>query len=65
MESPFTRRDGPLDQGWLQGLLIGRRRVQSISLTLWLERDCWKWEVDRFKGSLHLFAGPISLQIEA
>jgi hypothetical protein len=63
--SIFTRTDGPLDQGWLPGLLRGRYRLQSISFTIYLDRDCWRWGAERFKGSLYFFAGPFGLDIGA
>ncbi len=64
-ESVFTRRDGPLDQGWLQKVLR-QRRIQSISVTIFFDRDCWQWwTIERFKGTLSFCAGPIMVDIEA
>jgi hypothetical protein len=62
----FTRSDGPLDPGWLQGLLNGQRHLQSVSLTVYFDRDCWRWwETERFKGSIHFYAGPLVLELGA
>lgn len=61
----FTRRDGPLDQGWLRGLLNGRYKLQSISFTIYFDRDCWRWGVERFKNDLYFYAGPLGLDIGA
>lgn len=49
---------------WIERFHNSGRHIQSIGITIYLDRDCWRWGTDRHKGGLYLYAGPVSVEIE-
>ena len=60
--SVFTKREGVLDRGWLDGALHGR--LQRVAVGIYMDRDVWSWgfKAVLFKGYLCLSAGPLFVE---
>lgn len=56
---PWTPEKSNQLKGWFDDALSGR--VQGIAIGIYIDRDLWRFELHRFKGSLTLSLGPVFL----